>query len=59
MKVANELSKCGLDTKRLKNVLLDRLKQAMVDKVPVLSKSKRQGAGEKIWFLRDSKMEAN
>ena len=38
MKVADlkaELSKCGLDTKGLKNILLDWLKQAMVDKVPV------------------------
>ena len=51
MKVADlkaELSKHGLDTKGLKNVLLDRLKQAMVDKVPVLSKSECQGNGEKI-----------
>ena len=42
MKVANlkaELSKHGLDMKGLKNVLLDCLKQAMVDKVPVLSNS--------------------
>ena len=42
MKVADlkaELSKRGLDTKGLKNVLLDHLKQAMVDKVPVLSNS--------------------
>ena len=42
MKVADlkaELSKRGLDMKGLKNVLLDRLKQAMVDKVPVLSNS--------------------
>ena len=51
MKVADlktKLSKHGLDTKGLKNVLLDWLKQAMVDKVPVLSKSKCQGDGEKI-----------
>ena len=51
MKVADlkaKLSKCGLDTKGLKNVLLDQLEQAMVDKVPVLSKSKHQGDGEKI-----------
>ena len=62
IKVANlkaELSKCGLDTKGLKNVLLDRLKQATVDKVPVLSKSECQGDGKKFWFLRDGKMGAN
>ena len=41
--------------KRVKNVLLDRLKQAMVDKVPVLSKSKRQGAGEKILVSQTAK----
>ena len=51
MKVADlkaKLSECGLDTKELKNVLLDWLKQPMVDKVPVLSKSEYQGNGEKI-----------
>ena len=50
MKVADlkaKLSKRGLDTKGLKNVLLDQLKQAMVDKVPVLLKSDHQGDGEK------------
>ena len=60
LKVADlkaELSKHGLDTKGLKNVLLDQLKQAMVDKVPVLLKSECQGDGEKISGLRDSKME--
>ena len=51
MKVADlkaELSKCGMDTKVLKNVLLDCLKQAMVDKVPVLSNSELQSDNERI-----------
>ena len=51
MKVANlkaQLSKHGLDTKGLKNVLLDCLKQAMVDKVPVLSNSELQSDSEII-----------
>ena len=51
MKVANlkaEQSKRGLDTKGLKNVLLDCLKQAMVDKVPVLSNSELQSDNEII-----------
>ena len=51
MKVADlkaELSKRGLDMKGLKNVLLDRLKQAMVDKVPVLSNSELRSDNERI-----------
>ena len=51
MKVADlkaELSKCGLDMKGLKNVLLDHLKQAMVDKVPVLSNSELQSDNKRI-----------
>ena len=51
MKVSDlkaELSKCGLDMKGLKNVLLDCLKQAMVDKVPVLSNSELQSDNERI-----------
>ena len=51
MKVADlkvELSKHGLDMKGLKNVLLDCLKQAMVDKVPVLSNSELQSDNEKF-----------
>ena len=51
MKVADlkaELSKHGLDMKGLKNVLLDHLKQAMVDKVPVLSNSELQSDSERI-----------
>ena len=43
-----ELSKCRLDTKGLKNVLLDHLKQAMVDKVPVLSNSELRSDNERI-----------
>ena len=43
-----ELSKCGLDTKGLKNGLLDCLKPAMVDKVPVLSNSELQSDNERI-----------
>ena len=49
MKVANlkaDLSKYGLDMKGLKNVLLDHLKQAMADKVPVLSNSELQSDNE-------------
>ena len=51
MKVADlkaELSKRGLDTKGLKNVLLDHLKQVMVDQVPVLSNSELQSDNERI-----------